>query len=346
MDSMAKVDVARRLLAQSLSLIELQEAQLRPLVARAEALFQEYLHEEQENTDELARLRHHLREAGDTGDAETTAALRREEEERLERGRQLLGEVTSLRNTLRRLDLALEYTVAARQALADDAAPEPPSSALGRERLLAAQEEERYRLARDVHDGPAQVLANLTFEIQYCERLLDKDPAALREELLKIQNHLREGLAEVRHFIFDLRPPALADLGLEPSLRRYVQEYQDRFGIEVDLQIDEAPERLTSTQEVAIFRIIQEALQNTRKHARATQVRLTVERGPDYCRVVIKDNGVGFDPPQTRASGKKTLGLVSMRERAELVGGTLEVTSKPGNGTQISLSVPTTLPDE
>ena len=218
------------------------------------------------------------------------------------------------------------------QSLASEAEP-------WRLHVLQAQEDERRRLAREVHDGPAQVLANAIFELEYCERLLEKDSAKLKTELARLKRDVREGLADVRYFIFGLRPAPLADLGLQATLRRYAEDYQSRFGISVRLELDETP-RLSSTYEVAIFRIIQEALQNTQKHSAAKSVCVELRNLEDGLVAVVQDDGRGFDTSREVELEGKRFGLVSMRERARLVGGELEVSSQPGEGTRVQLTVP------
>jgi two-component system sensor histidine kinase DegS len=205
---------------------------------------------------------------------------------------------------------------------------------------LEAQEEERRRLAREIHDGPAQVLANATFQLEYCNRLLERDPARLKDELVRLGGDLREGLAEVRYFIFDLRPGPLAELGLSATLQRYAENFQSRSGIEVELDLDFEPVRLSPTKEVAVFRILQEGLQNVRKHSGATHASVSLRVRPDGLVVSVKDDGVGFDSSQRAESGGRHFGLSSMEERARLIGAELRVNSKPGQGTSVVLRVP------
>lgn len=205
---------------------------------------------------------------------------------------------------------------------------------------LEAQEEERRRLAREIHDGPAQVLANATFQLEYCQRLLERDPARLKEEMARLGTDLREGLAEVRYFIFDLRPGSLAELGLSATLQRYAENFQSRSGIEIELDLDFEPGRLSPTKEVAVFRIVQEALQNVRKHSGATRARVSLRVRPDGLVVSVEDDGVGFDTGQQAESGGRHFGLSSMEERARLIRAELRVASKPGQGTSVVLRVP------
>jgi two-component system sensor histidine kinase DegS len=205
---------------------------------------------------------------------------------------------------------------------------------------LEAQEEERRRLAREIHDGPAQVLANATFELEYCQRLVERDPARLPVEMEKLKADLREGLAEVRYFIFDLRPGPLAELGLPATLQRYAENFQSRSGFEVSLDLDYENIRLSPTKEVAAFRIVQEALQNARKHSGAKRVCITLKSRSDGMYVAVEDDGVGFDQGARAEAGGRRFGLSSMDERARLIRAELSITSAPGRGTKVELRVP------
>jgi two-component system sensor histidine kinase DegS len=247
-------------------------------------------------------------------------------------------EENRLRSFAERLETAIRHGANAANALTPPEDPATSGTVAGAQGYLASLEEERRRLARDIHDGPAQVLANALLELQYCERLLDRDPGALRQEFAVLQKCLREGLGEVRRLIFDLRPPALVELGLAASLRHYLSDFEARTGLETQLSVD-GDERLQPTQEAAVFRIVQEALQNIRRHARASRVSVRLETSPGTWRVLVHDDGVGFDPTQA-SEGRRTLGLTSMRERAQAVGASLEVSSAPGNGTTVALTLP------
>jgi two-component system sensor histidine kinase DegS len=205
---------------------------------------------------------------------------------------------------------------------------------------LEAQEEERRRLAREIHDGPAQVLANATFQVEFCQRLVDRDPGRIPAEMDKLKSDLREGLAEVRHFIFDLRPGPLAELGLAATLQRYAENFQQRCGIELSLDLDYEQARLSPTKETAVFRIIQEALQNARKHSGAKHGCITLESREDGMYVAVEDDGVGFDSGARAEAGGRHFGLSSMEERARLIRADLRITSAPGKGTKVELRVP------
>src|SRR5579883_2742985 len=141
---------------------------------------------------------------------------------------------------------------------------------LAKVEMLRAQEDERRRLARDVHDGPAQVLANAIFGLEWCKRMLDRNPGQLKAELENIEHDLRIGLDDVRQFIYDLSPVSFTELGLAVTLRRYLQKFSDRTHIVTNLSIDPELERVNAQVEMGVFRIIQEALQNVRKHSRGS----------------------------------------------------------------------------
>ncbi|MGI6557808.1 MAG: sensor histidine kinase [Limnochordia bacterium] len=205
-------------------------------------------------------------------------------------------------------------------------------------RIIKAQEEERKRVAREIHDGPAQSLANLVLRMEICERLLDQDVDEAVKELGELKKTAKGSLTELRRIIFDLRPMALDDLGLVPALRRYLEDLRDRLGLPVELVILGEEVRLDLNQEVTLFRLAQEAVNNARKHAQAKAIRVRLEFAPFAVTLVVEDDGRGFTPSET--GGLDGFGLLGMRERAELVDGDLEVTSAPGQGTRVRVRVP------
>jgi two-component system sensor histidine kinase DegS len=203
-------------------------------------------------------------------------------------------------------------------------------------------EEERMRIARDMHDGPAQSMANLVLQAEILERLLDRNPKQLVTELAEFKNSVRNALEETRQLIFDLRPMTLDDLGLVPTLRKFIKEYGDRYGLATRFNVVGQERRLPGNTEGVLFRIVQEALTNVHKHARAKMAEVTMNLQPARVAVVIKDDGQGFDVARTEANlhKNKNLGLLSMRERAELEKGTLEIRSQPGRGTEVKVEIP------
>lgn len=208
-----------------------------------------------------------------------------------------------------------------------------PASAL---EIHEAVEAERLRIARDLHDGPAQVLSNLVLEADILERLLDRDPALVKAEIQDFRNSVTNAVADVRRFMFDLRPDSLDDLGLLATLRRFTTEWQQRTGVTCRLNLTGEERRLPPKLEEALYRIVQEALTNVRRHAEAKVVEVALDIRADRLRLRIRDDGRGFDPnapPPTE--GPRRLGVVGMQERAASVGGVLSVRSQPGGGTEV-----------
>ncbi len=207
-------------------------------------------------------------------------------------------------------------------------------------RIINAQEEERRRVARDIHDGPAQTLANVVLRVELAERLLDTDINSARRELRGLKDVVRRSLQDIRKVIYDLRPMTLDDLGLQPTLRRYVNDMKEREDIFIDYSVLGIERRLPSHIEVGAFRIVQEALNNVIKHARATQVTVRVEFGQDSLILTVEDDGVGFDLEEAMNRRGTNFGLLSMRERAELLAAQWQVKSAPGDGAQITVTIP------
>ncbi|MGD7043324.1 sensor histidine kinase [Jeotgalibacillus proteolyticus] len=205
--------------------------------------------------------------------------------------------------------------------------------------IIEAQEEERKRLSREIHDGPAQLMANVLMRSDLIERVYrDKGAQEAFLEIKSLKKMVRSALSEVRRIIYDLRPMALDDLGLVPTLRKYlssIEEYSNGTKL-LFHQIGEES-RLHPKYEVSLFRLVQESVQNALKHAQATEISVKVEIRQDRITVVIKDNGKGFDPSQKKQG---SFGLIGMRERVELLAGEITVNSKPGSGTLIMIQVP------
>jgi two-component system sensor histidine kinase DegS len=207
-------------------------------------------------------------------------------------------------------------------------------------RIVEAQEAERSRLAQEIHDGPAQALSNAIFQVEYIERVLDRDPRMARTELRFMRELLRRELGDVRTFISQLRPPLLDELGLDGSINDAAETMAALTGTDVDTDLQAADTRLGDAQQTVVLRVVQEALQNVRKHAKAK--RTTIEtRVEDASWVVeVRDDGVGFDVGTVATRGRRNFGLQFMRERAELIGAALEVSSRPDAGTVVRLAVP------
>jgi two-component system, NarL family, sensor histidine kinase DegS len=211
------------------------------------------------------------------------------------------------------------------------------------QRVLESLEAERQRLYRDVHDGPAQVLANAIFEVEYLERIAERAPSEIRQtlrtELANLKGNFRTSLDSVRGMIYDLRPPELSELGLAEAMRNYAAEWETRCGITVSSRLDTTDTGLSPMEELAVYRVMQEALQNVHKHAQASAVGLGWQRSSQGWALHVTDDGIGFDIVKA-ARHQKSVGLLSMRERAELIGGSLQVQSTPGKGSAVTLLLP------
>jgi two-component system sensor histidine kinase DegS len=204
--------------------------------------------------------------------------------------------------------------------------------------MNSAREEERRRLAREVHDGPAQVLTNAIYAIQIAEQFAKRAPDQVGEELSRVRELLKDGVVEIRRFMFDLRPTMLQDYGLSPTLRRYVEDYKRFFGKRIDFSLQEPLPPLTPDQELTIFRVVQEALQNVHKHAGVdADADIALGHKGGWLDLRIADSGRGFDPKTVVSRPGTGAGLPGMRERAKLAGADLSVTSSPGAGTVITL---------
>jgi two-component system sensor histidine kinase DegS len=209
-------------------------------------------------------------------------------------------------------------------------------------RIITAQENERQRLARQMHDGPAQSLTNLILQAEICERLFDIDPVRARTELGNLKGAVTSTFQKVREFIFDLRPMMLDDLGLNPTLKRYVKDFESKSGLHCNLVITGKEQRLPPHAEVTVFRVIQSLLNNVRDHANATHVEVSLDLGPDGLKAKVEDDGSGFDVAEAMAAARqrKTMGLTTVLEQVEMLGGEIEFESTMGRGTRAELRLP------
>jgi len=207
--------------------------------------------------------------------------------------------------------------------------------------IIKAQEEERKRVAREIHDGPAQLLANIVMRAEYILKLMEVEPHSVKAELVRLQELVRQSLQDVRKIIFDLRPMVLDDLGLVPALHRYIDDYKKQFKVNAEFIFFGKQERLSPTIEVALFRVVQEALNNVKKHARAHQVMVKMEQLSDKITVSIRDDGGGFDIDAiAKSKNRECYGLINMRERTQILNGEFKITSSPGKGTVITIVIP------
>jgi two-component system sensor histidine kinase DegS len=209
-------------------------------------------------------------------------------------------------------------------------------------RIIEAQERERQRLSRQMHDGPAQSLTNLILQAEICERLFDTDANRARSELVNLKNAVAGTFQKVKGFILNLRPMMLDDLGVVPTLRRYVDGFAENSEVITNLTITGKERRLEPHKEVTIFRLTQELLNNADEYAHATSVQIALDLGDELVRVSVEDNGSGFELTEALTSpDADRLGLAMMRERVEMLGGRIYFDSNVGRGTKVSFELPT-----
>jgi signal transduction histidine kinase len=247
-----------------------------------------------------------------------------------------------LKWSLKRLPSAIRNALRQRAMEREKAAAEAQVRELPR-LILQAQESERRRVARELHDSVNQLLSSVKFRIQSLEaRLPREDRGPLHEEVERTRALLEKAIREVRRISRNLRPSELDDLGLVPALRSLCAEFGERTGLAVDLQAPEALKKLPGEIELCAYRIVQEALNNISKHAEAQRV--TVELGSQNgnLHLRVRDDGRGFDAAAVAARGPKEagMGLLDIAERARLVGGVAAISSTPGAGTEVAVELP------
>jgi len=212
------------------------------------------------------------------------------------------------------------------------------------EMVINAQENEREALSKRMHDGPAQTLSNFMIQTEIASRFLDVDPLRAKEEMNNLKNAAMSTFREVRTFITDLRPMMLDDLGPIPTIQRFVDSFKEQSGSDVSLVIkgSQANKRFPKFQAAMLFRAIQELVGNAHKHnqdsAAKPQIAVSIGLDEHTAKVTVSDNGKGFDPDE--ALKGKGLGLKLIRERVELIGGTMELDTAPGKGAKITFQVP------
>jgi two-component system sensor histidine kinase DegS len=208
--------------------------------------------------------------------------------------------------------------------------------------VIQAQEKERLRISLQMHDGPVQTMSNLVLRAEICERLIDRDTAQARAELASLRKAISTTLQETRRFIFDLRPMILDDLGLVPTLRRYAQDFGERFKLDVSVVVQNLDTRLPRHYEVALFRFVQEALNNVQRHAAASSARIALDALNNEVQLSVEDNGSGFNVAQTMQAihMDRHMGFAVMRQQIEtLLQGQIGVESMPGRGTRVVATI-------
>ena len=199
-------------------------------------------------------------------------------------------------------------------------------------------------MAREIHDGPAQSIANLLVRVELTEKLIDnKDIRKAKQELEELKTLIRLSMQDVRKIIYNLRPMSLDDLGLIPTLKKYIDKFISQTGILIEFDVLGSKKQLSNSYKVTIFRLIQEALNNIFKHSEACNAKVRLEYGAGDVNLNISDDGVGFDPSEIE---EDKYGLISMEERCSLLGGSINIKSKHNKGTIITILLPIKRSDE
>jgi two-component system sensor histidine kinase DegS len=206
------------------------------------------------------------------------------------------------------------------------------------EMLIQAQEAERQRLSRQMHDGPAQALSNFILQTEIAVRLFDLDQAKAREELTTLMKTATAAFQKIRDFIFDLRPMMLDDLGLIPTLKRYVEAIKEKSSVDIQLVVTGTERRFESYLEVMIFRAIQELVGNALRHSQANMIMVKIDISDTNIQVGVEDNGKGIDMESFEDEGG--MGLKVIRDRVEMLGGYFNLESLIEDGTRVVFQVP------
>jgi two-component system, NarL family, sensor histidine kinase DegS len=207
-------------------------------------------------------------------------------------------------------------------------------------RVMDAQEEERERLARAMHDGPAHSLTNFILQAEICQKLFEKNPDKAKDELTTLKSAAGDAFQRVREFIFNLRPMMLTDLGLVPTVKRYLAAFEEQSGVETEFIMTGRERRLEGYREVLVFRGVQELLNNAREQG-ATSIKVTLELGEDRVFAIVEDNGRGYGTGKLTLEPVGQIGLSALQERVTLVDGEIHIGSSTGHGSRIEFSIPT-----
>ena len=205
-------------------------------------------------------------------------------------------------------------------------------------KIIKAQEDERRRISREIHDGPAQMLANILLRSELIDRAIREQTIdQALDEIQSIRKMLKSSLREVRRIIYDLRPMALDDLGLIPTIKKYVANNAEYTNIDIEFISLGEEKRLEQEYEVTLFRVMQESLQNAIKHSESSKIIVKLEIGKKFLSLMVTDNGKGFD---TAVKKDQSFGLIGMKERVEMLRGKFHLETGSGKGTRIYINIP------
>jgi two-component system sensor histidine kinase DegS len=215
-------------------------------------------------------------------------------------------------------------------------------------RVIQTEEAARQVLVRRMHDGPASSLSNFILQAEICERFFDSEPQRARDELKALKKSATTTFNEVKSFIYDLRPMMLDDLGVVPTLRRYVESFEEKHDPVVTLSVTGVVGRMEEHVEVTIFRAVQELLNNARLHGQASEITIHMDQDEERISIAVDDNGSGFNVEDAMSKEKvrTTIGLPTLRDRIEMLDGDLAIQSSIGQGTRVEFSLPISLQEE
>ena len=328
LDLQAELDEATRALREVTLMIEQSQGEVAKLSQRNAAITT-HLQQVQGQFDKMPLQE--IRNAYDSAlDAQQRLFVMRGQLEKLQ------NEKSHLERFKATLERARDLSSGASASTSSGGGAKSPMASV--EMLVNAQETERQRLSRQMHDGPAQALSNFILQTEIAMRLLDVDAGQARDELNSLKSSAMGTFQKVRNFIFELRPMMLDDLGLVPTVRRYADAFKEQAGLDVSVTVTGNERRLTPYIEVMLFRAIQELLGNAARHSQAVLVKVMLDMGEDRVRVSVDDNGKGFDADSVMQG--TSLGLKLIRERAEMLGGSFEIDTSLGKGSRISFAVP------
>ena len=252
------------------------------------------------------------------------------------------GQLEKLQSDQKHLQQYLEQLESVLESVSGSSGLSPsmqPTSAFGTvEAIIQAQEAERQRLSRHMHDGPAQALSNFILQTEIAMRLFDINQDQARDELENLKASATATFQKVRDFIFELRPMMLDDLGLVPTLKRYVEAFKEQNKTDVRLAVTGVERRLESYIEVMIFRAIQELMGNAIRHSQANKINVHIDITDTIVKVGVEDNGKGFDVDTMLES--TGMGVKVIKERVDMLGGNLELDSTLGQGSNITFQIP------
>lgn len=207
--------------------------------------------------------------------------------------------------------------------------------------IVESLEAERRKISRELHDGPAQSIASMLIRLDLVKYIFTEDQNRALEELSNIRDMGRESLDDIRRIMFDLKPSAVHEVGLVSTLKEYFDAYENKYDFEIEFVSFGQEKKYDLALEIALFRVVQEAITNVRKHSGVNKAMVKLEAAPSGLTIVIKDQGKGFNVTGSEEFGQESYGIIGMKERAELLGGSIQIISHPGGGTQVIVEVPT-----